>query len=96
MAPDTAVAALAAEEADGEAERRLVLLWQAVHRAPCTSIALSPGELLVVSNSRCLHGRPQVAAERWMKRVYMREDLSTLDCLAATGSPGVYAAANAL
>jgi hypothetical protein len=96
LAPDTAVAALAAEEDEEEAERHLELLWRAVDRAPCTSVALSPGELLVVSNSRCLHGRPPVSAERWIKRVYMREDLSALDCLAATGSPGVYAAANAL
>lgn len=79
-----------------EVDSLLQLFTAAVRQAPRTSIVLEPGEILVFSNSRCLHGRPPVEAERWMKRLYLRSDLRQLDRVAATAEPFVYEAAKAV
>jgi L-asparagine oxygenase len=92
FAPDTRPI----DGADDEAGTHLKLFAAAVDRAPRISIVLEPGEILVFSNSRCLHGRPPVEAERWMKRLYLREDLCHLDRIAATTEPSVYEAAKAV
>lgn len=84
------------EPADSEAEEHLQRLKSAIADAPRTECALGPGEVLVFSNSRCLHGRPSVdSTERWLKRVYLRDDLATLETAAATGSVSVYDAVRA-
>lgn len=92
FAPDTRPIDGAAEEVGSH----LKLFAAAVGQAPRTSIVLESGEILVFSNSRCLHGRPPVEAERWMKRLYLRGDLGLLDRVAATAEPSVYEAARAV
>jgi L-asparagine oxygenase len=92
FAPDTRPI----DGAEEEVGSYLGLFAAAVSRAPRTSIVLEPGEIFVFSNSRCFHGRPPVEAERWMKRLYLREDLSLLDRVAATAEPFVYEAARAV
>jgi hypothetical protein len=82
-------------EATVEANRHLQLFKSALADAPRRQVTLEAGEILVISNSRCFHGRPAVEAERWLKRVYLRQDLTTLDELAATRAPGIYAATKA-
>jgi hypothetical protein len=82
---------------DDDAEHHLALFREALDRAPRSTFVLDAGEILFVSNARCLHGRPPVVdVDRWIKRVYLRSDLSMLDRVAATGSPGVYAAKKAI
>lgn len=84
------------EPADGEAEKHLQRLRSAIEDAPRRECTLGAGEILVFSNSRCFHGRPSVGStERWLKRVYLRDDLTTLEMAAATGSTSVYDAVRA-
>lgn len=78
------------------AERSLAVFRAAIAQAPCLSFALAAGEILLLSNSRCLHGRPPFDGERWIKRVYLRKDLKVLNRVAATGSPGIYVARQAI
>jgi L-asparagine oxygenase len=92
LAPDTC----AAPGADQSAERHLTALEEAISRAPRLQFALGPGEVLVVSNSRCLHGRPPVVSDRWIKRLYLRRDLTWLDQVAQTDRPNVYDAISAI
>lgn len=92
FAPDTRPIDSATEEVGSH----LQLFVAAVDQAPRTSIVLEPGEILVFSNARCLHGRPPVEAERWMKRLYLRGDLGLLDRVAATEKSSVYEAARAI
>lgn len=92
FAPDTRPIDGVAEEVNSHLQR----FAAAVSQAPRISIMLEPGEILVFSNSRCLHGRPPVKAERWMKRLYLRGDLRQLDRVAATSEPFVYEAARAV
>lgn len=75
--------------------RSLDLLEAAVRRAPRIAVHLAPGEILVVSNSRCFHGRGGIQGSRWLKRVYLRDDLAVLDQIASTEDTGVYRAAAA-
>lgn len=89
--PSTSVKVRGDESAN--APSHLEALKAGLKRAPRRQITLEPGEILVISNTRCLHGRPSVANERWLKRVYLRRDLSALDLVAATDQPGVYIAA---
>jgi alpha-ketoglutarate-dependent taurine dioxygenase len=84
------------EGAPLDAQRHLEELHGAIARAPRRSVALAPGELLVFSNTTSLHGRPPFRSERWLKRAYLRADLGWLDRVAATGTPAVYAAADAV
>jgi hypothetical protein len=72
-------------------------LWrQAVKRAPSNPVVLEAGDVLVFSNSRCLHGRPVVdEADRWLKRVYLRYGLFDLERWAGTDSTGVFSAVEA-
>ncbi len=77
---------------DGDAHRCLNRFREAVDAAPRRAVELAPGEILVFSNLRCLHGRREVLAERWLKRVYLRRDRSVLDGRSATGRPSVYTA----
>jgi hypothetical protein len=81
-----------AEAAEPEAARHLEAFRAAVGRAPRRDIVLAPGDVLVFSNARCLHGRPALEAERWLKRLYLRRDRATLDRLAATGTTDRYVA----
>ena len=67
----------------------------ALANAPRRQVVLERGEILVVSNRRCLHGRPAIEAERWLKRVYLSRDLSGLEEVAGTGLWGIYTAAKA-
>lgn len=84
------------EKAEPNASKHLQRLKAAITAAPRRAFTLDAGEILIFSNSRCLHGRPPVASpERWLKRVYLREDLTTLDGTAATDSPNVYEAVRA-
>jgi L-asparagine oxygenase len=92
FAPDTRPIDGAPDEAGAHMER----FAAAVSDATRTTVVLEPGEILVFSNSRCLHGRPPVEAERWMKRLYLRGDLGFLDFVAATDEPSVYEAARAV
>lgn len=68
----------------------------AVDRSRRSEVVLAPGEILVLSNSRCLHGRPAVDADRWIKRVYLRKDFAALDRVGNTGMPRIYAAEGVL
>ncbi len=81
-----------APEADPDAHHHLGRFEEAVMRAPRTELLLTPGEILVISNSRCLHGRGAIRGARWLKRVYLRNELTLLDQVASTGEAGVYAA----
>jgi L-asparagine oxygenase len=92
FAPDTRPIDGAGEEVDSHLRQ----FAAAVGQASRISIVLEPGEILVFSNSRCLHGRPPVEADRWMKRLYLRGDLRQLDRVAATAEPFVYEAARAV
>lgn len=91
LAPDTRVA----PGADESAGRHLCALEAAVAAAPRLRFALGPGEVLLVSNSRCLHGRPPAAAGRWLKRLYLRRDFGHLDKAARTERANVYSATRA-
>lgn len=83
-------------EAGIDASEHLRLFKSAIEAAPRTEWTLGPGEVLVFSNSRCLHGRPPVeSADRWLKRVYLRDDLSTLEMAAATDTRNTYDAVKA-
>jgi L-asparagine oxygenase len=83
------------EGAEPKAAHHLRLFKSALADAPHRQFELGAGEIIVISNSRCLHGRPAVEGERWLKRVYLRQDLTALNETAATETPGVYAAARA-
>lgn len=82
-------------EAASDVAQHLARFKAALANAPRRQVELDAGEIVVISNSRCLHGRPPVEAERWLKRVYLRRDLSALDEAAGTEAPGVYSAAEA-
>jgi L-asparagine oxygenase len=82
--------------AEPDASKHLQCLKAAIAAAPHRAFTLEAGEILIFSNSRCLHGRPPVVgSERWLKRVYLREDLTTLEETAATDAPNVYEAVRA-
>jgi hypothetical protein len=81
---------------DDEVAHHLTLFTRALKLAPAAQVTLDAGEILILSNSRCLHGRPPVPGERWLKRVYLRSDLTDLDHVAATKLPGVYAVTKAI
>lgn len=84
------------ESAEASASEHLHLLKTAIAAAPRRIFSLDAGEILIFSNSRCLHGRPPVVGpERWLKRVYLRENLTTLEETAATDGPNVYEAVRA-
>jgi L-asparagine oxygenase len=84
------------ETAAPDAGKHLQCLKAAVASAPRRTFTLNAGEILIFSNSRCLHGRPPVVGSgRWLKRVYLREDLTTLEETAATDAPSVYEAVRA-
>ena len=74
-----------AEGAGDKAKRCLATLRDALREVPRASFALGAGEVLLVSNTRCLHGRPPVANGRWLKRIYLRRDFRGLESAAATG-----------
>lgn len=84
------------EEAGIDADEHLDLFRSAIGEAPRAEFPLDTGEILIFSNSRCLHGRPSVmSADRWLKRVYLRDDLATLELAAATDAANVYDAVKA-
>ncbi|HET7446205.1 MAG TPA: TauD/TfdA family dioxygenase [Solirubrobacterales bacterium] len=84
------------KEAKIDADVHLQSLRSAIEDAPRTEFTLSAGEILIFSNSRCLHGRPPVVdADRWLKRIYLRHDLASLELAAATDSRNVYDAVKA-
>lgn len=84
------------ETAEPNASKHLQCLKAAIAAAPRRAFTLDAGEILIFSNSRCLHGRPPVVGlDRWLKRVYLREDLTTLKETAATDAPNVYEAVRA-
>lgn len=85
-----------ADAAEPTAREHLELLEAAIAAAPRRVFTLDAGEILVFSNSRCLHGRPAVSGpQRWLKRVYLRADMTTLESTAATDAPNVYEAVRA-
>lgn len=81
---------------DSDVEHHLRLFRSVLEHVPRSRVALGPGEILVLSNVRCLHGRPAVPTDRWIKRVYLRQDFATLDRVAATRSSRVYSATRAV
>jgi Taurine catabolism dioxygenase TauD, TfdA family len=78
-----------------DAEGHLEQLRIAIREARRTEILLAPGEILVVSNSRCVHGRGAIRGDRWLKRAYLRDDLEVLEAVASTDEPSVYSAMTA-
>lgn len=82
-------------ELTAEIDTHIEALEAALAAAPRRQVSLEAGEILVISNRRCLHGRPAIEAERWLKRVYLSRDLSGLESVASTGVPSVYAAVKA-
>lgn len=84
----------AADNAGEEAKRCLRSLKVALREVPRSSFALGAGEILLVSNSRCLHGRPPVATGRWLKRIYLRGDFRRLEPAAGVGR--IYEATKAI
>jgi hypothetical protein len=85
-----------ADPGDVDSAHHLERFRSAIGAAPRSIFKLGAGAILIVSNSRCLHGRPPVLADRWLKRVYLRRDFGLLDRAAATGSSGVYTASAVL
>jgi hypothetical protein len=84
------------DTAEPSASKHLQHLEAAIDKAPRRSFTLDAGDVLIFSNSRCLHGRPPVVGPgRWLKRVYLREDLAALEESAATDNPRVYDAVRA-
>ncbi len=82
-----------ATKVDRRLDRHVAVFRRAAREAPSAQLRFAPGCVHVISNTRLLHGRPGVVTNRWLKRVYLRRDLSDLDALAPTGSPSVYSAA---
>jgi hypothetical protein len=74
-----------ADDTGEESKRCLTSLKAALREVPRASFALGAGEILLVSNTRCLHGRPPVAIGRWLKRIYLRRDFRRLELAAGVG-----------
>jgi L-asparagine oxygenase len=90
LAPDVRIA----DGTNEQAGRCLTRLEEALREVPRVSFALGAGEILLVSNSRCLHGRPPVANGRWLKRIYLRRDFRRLEPAAGMGR--IYEVAKAI
>jgi hypothetical protein len=71
-------------------------LRAAIAQAPRIDVHLEPGEILLISNSQCLHGRGAVLSTRAVRRVYCRADLTALDAIASTNAQHVYSARSVL
>lgn len=78
---------------DAETEAALSNLENAIQGTPPRRIVLEPGDLLVFSNLTALHGREEIHGERWLRRMYLRRDLSALRRDAATDRENVFRAA---
>ncbi len=75
---------------DHVAELALQALQEAVNSTPPKSIVLRGGDMLIFSNSRYLHSRGAVGGQRWIKRVYLKRDLSELARACSTDRAGVF------
>jgi len=77
---------------DDETAAALAVLENTIQQTEPTRIVLEPGDLLVFSNQTALHGREEIRGERWLRRIYLRRDVSALRKDAATNRPNVFQA----
>jgi L-asparagine oxygenase len=70
-----------------EALAALNALREALSSEAVQPVGLQPGTLMMLSNTRALHGRGEVTGDRWIIRAYYRESLAELDAI-----PGARAA----
>ncbi|WP_157181601.1 TauD/TfdA family dioxygenase [Actinopolymorpha alba] len=63
---------------DEEAQQALETFRHTLSRSPHVSLAIAPGDCLIISNRRGLHSRDAVTGRRHLKRAYVRSDLTAL------------------
>lgn len=65
------------EALDEEAQAAIAVLITAFEQV-AQSVVLEPGMVLMFNNFRCVHGRGPFSGDRWLQRLYAREDLQAM------------------
>jgi hypothetical protein len=73
------------EALDEEAQAAIAVLVSAFEQV-ASPIVLQPGIVLMFNNFRCVHGRGPFSGDRWLQRLYAREDLQALRRVTGQGS----------
>lgn len=75
---------------DPEAERALLAIQEVLPEVS-RELVIGPGELLLLNNQRCLHGRAAIPqrGQRWLQRTYSRRCLEHLRRATASGPEAV-------
>lgn len=66
------------DDYDYQAKEALLALRLNLRSPVSKSIALKPGEILIISNLKGLHARDSIVGDRWLQRIYFRKDLNDL------------------
>jgi hypothetical protein len=75
---------------DATAAAALVALNAAVLATPPKTLVVRSGDMVTFSNTRFLHARGAIEGPRWVKRAYLKRDLSELLRVCSTSTPGVF------
>jgi hypothetical protein len=75
---------------DAAAAAALAALNAAVLATPPKTVVLQSGDMITFSNTRFLHARGAIGGQRWVKRVYLKRDVSELARVCPTATPGVF------
>jgi hypothetical protein len=75
---------------DVAAAAALAALNGAVLATPPKTVVLRSGDMMTFSNTRFLHARGAIGGQRWVKRVYLKRDVSELVRVCPTAKPDVF------
>jgi hypothetical protein len=75
---------------DASSAAALAALNAAVLATPPKTVVLRSGDMMTFSNTRYLHARGAIGGQRWVKRVYLKRDVSELVRVCRTATPDVF------